>query len=177
MRISHRLLFGGVLMGGNLPLPERLGQVIKINARLIDNCLKVIDYLHTAKDLERSINHIVQGTGLSYVQIRNCIKTHFPQCFEQDGFGGWKFTGEALSIHPPVVWTAKPVEIPDRPVNNGGWTWRNEYILALTQLFGKPLSEVLKEAQLAGKLQDLSGIGKTLARAADQMNKTGKVPF
>jgi len=155
--------------------------VIKINARLIDNCFKVIDYVHEAKDCTRSINDISFHTHLSYVQVRNCIKNHFPQCFEQDGFGGWKFTGEALSHEPPVFWTAKPIAATEvKPITStatGGWQWRPEYLKALTDLFGRPLSEVLKEAQLHGKLQDLSGIGKTLSRAADQMNKTGRIPF
>lgn len=153
-----------------------------MNHRLIDNCLKVIDYLHTADEISRKFNDISFGTKLSYVQVRNCIKIHFPQCFElSERFpGNWIFTGAPLLTAPLIEWQppAETVQAANKiPVRQpGGWQWRKEHIDSLEALFGKPISQVLSEFKAAGKLSDLSGVGKTLSRAADLTLKTGKVP-
>lgn len=149
-----------------------------MNRKLIDNCLKIIDYITVADLADRTVNDISFNTRLSYVQIRNCIKMHFPQCFEQNMFNGWNFTGEPLLLDPLIEWEKKP-EQPQQQTytRQGHWEWRKEHLDALDALFGRPLAEVLVDFQKKDKLSDLSGVGKTLARAADQMAKTGKVPF
>lgn len=152
---------------------------LPMNRKLIDNCMKIIDYLSNAPEMERTVNDISYSTKLSYIQIRNCIKTHFPQCFEQNSFNGWNFTGEPLLLEPLVVWEPKPVEVtaPRQGPTGSGWQWRKQFLDDLSALFGKPIEDVLKDFHQAGKLAELSGIGKTLARAADQMQKTGRIPF
>ena len=121
--------------------------------------------------MSRSVNDISFNTKLSYVQIRNCIKTHFPQCFEENNFGGWDFTGEALLLEPLIEWHKSFSS------TKSGWEWRKESIDHIETLFGKPLAQVLTEFQASHRLSELSGVGKTLARAADLTLKTGKVPY
>lgn len=167
--------------------PTRYSQVIEI-----------CKYLVNASPTERSTENISFGTQISYQMVRRYIREYYPHVFKYVEGVGWFLTGlspvpeipidfdsfkkrEVNSVASPrMVDSSKFVREVEPPVKSAsGWVYNQSALRFLDTLFpGKTFAEVLHAAdQKDGGLKELEVIGKTLAKAAQDFAKNGKVPF
>lgn len=138
---------------------------------------------------ENTFTKLSRDLDTPYSSIRETIKKHYPHCFEELPNVGWRITGAQPEpdipfdfMQPPFP--EKPVEpyrheTPPRKAARNGWVWSQEALRYLDTLWpGETFVEVLQKAHSRGKLDELIIIGKTMAKAAQDMKtRDGKVPF
>jgi len=167
-----------------------------VRNKTYDDCCRIIWQLvrNKTNPILCQMTELSYDLRMPYSSIRKIMKFDFPHCFEEAGYPlAWRWTGEApikgvpFNGTPPPVETARvesptPVEtIKANLTGTGrqsGWVWNQDALRFLDKLFpGQTFAEVLQQMYAQGRLSDLEVIGKTIARAANQMTKTGQVPY
>lgn len=153
---------------------------------------EIIWYLRAAGPNERSIESISRSTGIPYSTTRMVIKEYYPHCFREKPGVGWFLTGAqpdpdiAFDFNPPErkpAITPAPVGKPSETVttkDNGqkGWIWDQAALRYLDTLWpGMTFAEVLDKAVAQGNADQLVVLGKTLTKAAMEVQKHGNANF
>lgn len=154
------------------------------NLTRYERATRIIYHLRDVEPGRRTIAHMTRDLDMSYNTIRDIITKHFPWCFKNVEGYGWKITGvppmddvafdfnyrpAEVTTQTPVV---KPVEQPVEPANTKNWTWNQNALRYLDQLWpGRKFETVLQDAFGSGKIDEMIIIGKTITYAAIQMRK------
>lgn len=138
----------------------------------------------------------VPELDMSYSTIRDLIVNHYPHCFEHRPTIGWQVTGAqpepdipfdfnqppfpqaATGQHATNITQPEPVPYADKP-GRSRWTWSQEALRYLDTLWpGQSFAEVLQKAHSNNALDEIVIIGKTMAKAAQDMKaRNGEVPY
>lgn len=155
----------------------------------------VVSYMKSVPLSERTVMLAAFYCDIPYSSVYEIINKTFPWMFERTGVTGiWKLTGaQPMPEYPidfdaplPPVLASRMVRVRaalDPPestetARQPGWTWRPDVLAYIDTLWeGKSFADILQAAHNNGALDQLSAVGKTIARAADQMKKTGRIPF
>ena len=138
---------------------------------------------------DNTFTKLARELDMPYSSIRETIKNHYPHCFEELPNIGWRITGAQPEPDIPFDFNRPPFpedKTPPVPASDTarsgtrrGWTYSQEALRYLDTLWpGESFAEVLTKAHSKNKLDELVIIGKTMARAAQDMKTyNGKVPF
>jgi len=132
--------------------------------------------------------------GLPYSSVRLIIRQYYPHCFKEKQHVGWFITGAQPEPDIPFDFNAKPVErsvsyhteqqqaqapvVTTNDSGRKGWIWDQSALRYLDTLWpGSTFAEVLDRAIMSGTTDQLVILGKTLTKAAMEVQKHGNANF